>query len=501
MFINNLKVLKFPNFFNLFSQIHNITKYFKFSILFQIKLRINIHGKVIMSEEVIISEIDNNKEEYIEFLRELIRAESYNPPGNEKNVALVIEKYLNNAGIKSEIFPFGDNRANLIAYLNDNFDGKNLLYNGHMDVVPPGNEEEWKYHPLSAIIKGSKKKQKIFGRGTVDMKAGLAAMIISLKILNKLEINFSGNLLLNAVADEETGGKLGTGWCLEKILTPRSINCDFVIIGEATRLSPLPKSIMIGEKGRLEVRIVANGISCHSWGPFMGKNAIYMMSHLIQNLDKLEESIPTIKPPMGEEKLKDLMTLAFPSKEIFQKIYNEQPLLQNLIFSLTQFTKSLNIIRGGIKDNVVPDFCEAIIDFRLLQGQTAEIILKGLTEVINKLGYQVKEQPTGEVEEVFFYIEVITESDPSIWENWENSIALKDFYNICEKIYKKKPYYFLFPATTDSNFYRNNGYCPETILFGPGGGSLAHTTDEYIEIEDYLNAIKVYTLFAYYFLK
>ncbi|KKK73701.1 hypothetical protein LCGC14_2891200, partial [marine sediment metagenome] len=315
------------------------------------------------------------------------------------------------------------------------------------------------------------------------------------------EINFSGNLVLNAVADEETGGNLGTGWCLEKILTPRSIKCDFAIIGEASGLSPLPKSIIIGEKGRLEVKVVTNGISCHSWGPFMGKNAIYMMSDLIQNLDKLDEFIPTVEPPMREEKLKDLMTLAFPSKEIFQKIYNEQPLLQNLLFALTQFTKSLNIIRGGIKDNVVPDFCEAVIDFRLLPGQTAEIIINGLTKLINKLGYQVKKQPTGEAEEIFFYLEVIEKSDPSIWENWENSVALKDFYDISEKIYKKKPFYFLFPATTDAYFYRNSGYCPETIIFGPGRGSTAHTTDEYIEIEDFISAIKVYTLFAYKFLK
>ncbi len=454
-----------------------------------------------MSEKEIINEIETKQEEYIEFLRELIQTESYNPPGNEKNVALVIEKYLKDAGIKSEIFLFGNNRANLITYLNDNFDGKNLLYNGHMDVVPPGNEEEWKKSPLSAEIKGSKMRRKMFGRGTTDMKSGLAAMVISLKILNKMAGKISGNLIINAVSDEETGGNLGTGWCLENVLIPRSIKCDFAIIGEASRLSPLPQSIIIGEKGRIEVKIVTNGISCHSWGPFMGKNAIYMMSHLIQNLDRLEDFIPAVKPPMGEEKLKDLLSLGFQSKEIFEKIYKEQPLLQNLVFSLTQFTKSLNIIKGGIKDNVVPDFCEAIIDFRLLPGQTVEMVLDGLKKLINELGYNVKEQPTGDANEIFFYLEVISHSDPSIWENWENSTTLKDFYDINERIYGKKPFYFLFPATTDAYFYRNSGYCPETIICGPGNGSTAHALDECIEIRDFINAIKVYTLFAYKFLK
>ncbi|MHA2474909.1 MAG: hypothetical protein ACXAES_16925 [Promethearchaeota archaeon] len=86
-----------------------------------------------MDEEQIIQEIEQNLEEYIEFLRDLIQAESYNPPGNEKNVALQIDNYLTDAGIKCEIFPFEENRANLIASLTDNFEGRNLLYNGHMD--------------------------------------------------------------------------------------------------------------------------------------------------------------------------------------------------------------------------------------------------------------------------------------------------------------------------------------------------------------------------------
>ena len=90
-----------------------------------------------MSEELILKEIENNKEEYVEFFRELIKTESYNPPGNEKNVALKIEEFLKDSNIKCDIFRFGENRANLIAYLNDHFESKNLLYNGHMDVVPP----------------------------------------------------------------------------------------------------------------------------------------------------------------------------------------------------------------------------------------------------------------------------------------------------------------------------------------------------------------------------
>ena len=91
-----------------------------------------------MSEELILNKIEENRDEYINFFQEIVQTDSYNPPGNEKNVANKIVDYLKQANIKCDVFPFGNNRANLFAYLNDNFDEKNLLYNGHMDVVPPG---------------------------------------------------------------------------------------------------------------------------------------------------------------------------------------------------------------------------------------------------------------------------------------------------------------------------------------------------------------------------
>ena len=333
-----------------------------------------------MSEELIINEIENNKDEYIEFLRDLIKAESYNPPGNEKNVAIEIEKYLKDTNIKCEIFPFGENRANLIATLNENYTGKNLLYNGHMDVVPPGSEDEWKFPPLSASLK----RKKIYGRGTADMKGGIAAMTIALKILKKLDVNLSGNLILNAVADEETGGKLGTGWCLNNKLN--SIKCDFAIIGETSNFNPLSHAILVGEKGRVQLKIIANGVSCHASAPFVGKNAIYMMSHLIQNLDKLDELLPDVDPPIPLEKLKQLISASFPNQESFERIYNEQPLLSNTTRALTQYTKSLTMINGGIKSNVIPDLCEATMDFRLLHGQTIDMLLNSVRQLINNLG-------------------------------------------------------------------------------------------------------------------
>ena len=97
-----------------------------------------------MIEDLILKTIDEKKQDFIQFLKDLIQIDSFNPPGNEKNVAVKIKSFLEELNIKCEIYPFENNRANLVAYLNDNFESKNLLYNAHMDVVPPGTESEWK---------------------------------------------------------------------------------------------------------------------------------------------------------------------------------------------------------------------------------------------------------------------------------------------------------------------------------------------------------------------
>jgi len=449
-----------------------------------------------MSVESIFAIIEQNKDVYIEFLRSLIQSDSFNPPGNEKNVALVIEDFLKDKGIKTEIFPFGDNRANLFAFLNDNFTGKNLLYNGHMDVVPPGSKADWKYPPLSAYIKRNK---YIYGRGTADMKAALAAMIVSITILKKIGIKTSGNLIVNAVADEETGGKLGTGWCLDNVLKKRSIKCDFVLVGEASGVHPLPKAIVLGEKGHLTIKLVTSGKSAHSMAPSMGKNAIYMMSRIIENFDDLEKYLPKIDPPFTIEELKEMVAVALPPRENFDRIYNDQPLLRSMTEALTKLTKSINMISGGIKENVIPDRCEVLIDFRLFPGQTSQMIINGLKKLITDIGFKVNNATTenlpGEV-----YLEIYSDGESSVWEDYNKSQTVKEFKKIVENTYGKKSFFFLSAGGTDSKYYRNSGYCKETVHFGPGNIRQMHATNENLELQDFFNSIKVYTLFAHKFL-
>jgi acetylornithine deacetylase/succinyl-diaminopimelate desuccinylase-like protein len=159
------------------------------------------------------------------------------------------------------------------------------------------------------------------------------------------------------------------------------------------------------------------------------------------------------------------------------------------------------MINGGIKPNVIPDICEAIMDFRLLPGQTTEMVLDAMKKLINSLGYDVKDEPRGSPEQIFVYLEVLKKGEGSYWNNWRDSKDLKLFHNVVQEIYKKEPIFFILPASSDAEHYRNTGYCRSAILFGPGSAGTAHAIDEYIEIEDFIDSIKVYTLFAAKFLK
>jgi acetylornithine deacetylase/succinyl-diaminopimelate desuccinylase-like protein len=128
--------------------------------------------------------------------------------------------------------------------------------------------------------------------------------------------------------------------------------------------------------------------------------------------------------------------------------------------------------------------------------------LNALKKLIEEdLGYTLKSELSGDTDEIFVYIETFKYLEGSYWKDWEKSSTLKTFYGIVEKIYNRKPFFFLHPSWSDAATIRNEEYCPKTIMFGPGSGASAHLANEYIDIQDYLNAIKVFTLFAYNYLK
>lgn len=152
-----------------------------------------------------------------------------------------------------------------------------MILNGHVDVVPAGDREQWDFDPFS----GEVTDKLILGRGTSDMKAGVAGLLFAMKILTESGAPLNGNVRLHIVSDEESGGEYGSKWLCENGYAKDANAC---LIAEPTSNN----TIEIGQKGGLTLIMKAYGKSAHgSLGGFKGENAIIKLSKVLDKLQGL----------------------------------------------------------------------------------------------------------------------------------------------------------------------------------------------------------------------
>ena len=132
----------------------------------------------------------------------LVQIPTVNPPGNEKDLAEFLTLKLQELGFQVKNYDVDIGRPNVVGLLQGKVGKKTLMFNGHMDVVPPGNESLWTHDPFS----GHKEDNRIYGRGACDMKGGIASIITSIKTIIDSNIDLNDNLLVTFVIDEETTG-------------------------------------------------------------------------------------------------------------------------------------------------------------------------------------------------------------------------------------------------------------------------------------------------------
>ena len=166
--------------------------------------------------------VEENK--VIDLLRSILRINTENPPGNESPVAHLLGDYLKPLGFEIQYFEPEPNRTSLLAVLRGEGGGRSLLMNGHIDIGPIG--DGWTMDPLGGEIKDG----KIYGRGTGDMKSGIAAMVCAAEAVIKSKVKRRGDLYLALVADESSGGHKGSGYLIKNA----DIKADMGIVGEPT---------------------------------------------------------------------------------------------------------------------------------------------------------------------------------------------------------------------------------------------------------------------------
>lgn len=382
---------------------------------------------------------EERKEEVILLCQNMIQAKSYS--GEEKKAAEVLKAFF-----KKEVFDgvIIDSYGNIIGVIKGKKPGKKILFDGHIDTVPVENENKWTHDPFAAEIE----EGKIYGRGATDMKGAVAAMAnAAVEFAIETKKDFAGEIYVAGVVHEE---------CFEGVAA-RSISeivkPDYVIIGEASNLN-----LKIGQRGRGEIKVETFGVPAHSANPEKGVNAVYKMC-------KVVEAIRNIKPTHHE-------------------------VLGDGILELTDIKSSP--YPGA---SVVPEYCMATYDRRLLVGETKESVIAPIQKVLDAL---MEEDPQLKVKVSYATGKEICYTGKEIegerfFPGW---LFDKEESYIIDVKSQLKDLGFT-PEITQYNFCTNGSHYAgekeiKTIGMGPSVESLAHTIDEYIEIDQLLKVTKCY---------
>ncbi|HDD66692.1 MAG TPA: M20 family peptidase, partial [Nitrososphaeria archaeon] len=363
-------------------------------------------------------------EEVLELACRLIKIPSENPPGNMSEIASFIEDRLSSLGVSVERYEPIKGRVNIVARIGKS-GGKELVFNGHMDVVPAGDRSRWDFDPFLGEVKNG----YLLGRGASDMKGGLAGIIYAFEKLIKYEKELEGELTLVCVADEETGGENGTGYLVSQGIAVGSS----VVIAEPTGMD----LIDIGQKGALWMRITIYGKPIHgSLSPYAGESAILKAADLMKEL----LSVTELKPRIQE----DMKAIIEESKKIAEKLSG----IKNIGRILDHPTINFGIIRGGTKINIVPEKCEVDVDIRVPVGMTSDEVAEYVEKIVSKYGGEVSYLAKGNAN--------YTQPSSEIVEIAKSNI---------KQILGVEPKLFVQWASSDARFYRGKGV--PTIHYGP----------------------------------
>jgi succinyl-diaminopimelate desuccinylase len=366
----------------------------------------------------------------VQLLTECVKLPTVNPPGNEKLAADWLAEELERRGFSPRVDDLGDHRANITAVLKGTGEKPALVFNGHLDVVPVG-DTPWTHDPFAGV----RVNDRLYGRGTSDMKSGLIAMVMAADALKQAGVRLKGDLILSGVADEETGALGAKSWVQAGGLQ----GVGAIVIGEPTNLE-----VYIAEKGACWLEITTYGKTAHGSMPDLGINAVMHMTTALHALARL--------------------SLPFPPHPLFDKP-----------------TMNVGTIAGGNKTNVVPDRCTVTIDLRTLPGMPHEAVLHeirqtldGLREVIPHFTYEMR---------------VIAERAPVASDPHapivETALAILEARGRRETP-KATPGF-----ATDASVFQPASGVP-FLIFGPGIPQLAHQPNEYVEIDTYITSIELF---------
>jgi succinyl-diaminopimelate desuccinylase len=346
--------------------------------------------------------------------------------------------------------------ANFVSRIQGKKKGKRLILNGHLDTFPAGDLKLWSRDPFGAKVENG----RIFGRGVSDMKGGDTAMMMAFFYLSENFKQMEGEAVITLVADEETGGKWGTEWLLDHV---PDVSGDAVLNGEPGSCD----LVHFAEKGLLWIELISRGKAASTAYPHLGDNAIHNLCHFINDLEKLENIKVT---PV------EVSEISREGREVIDNIKGK-----GATDILGQITVNVGTIKGGLKCNLLPDYCSAELDIRFPHGIRSDDILSKVDSIRSRY------------EGIEYRVQHITEPNSTPVGEEIIQLTLKNAEFVRE--------HRVFPSCgmngTDCRHFRSRGI--PSCLYGPRFYELG-APDENITVQDLMDSVKVMTLTAFDFL-
>jgi acetylornithine deacetylase/succinyl-diaminopimelate desuccinylase family protein len=368
----------------------------------------------------------------VALLQALIRIPSPNPPGDARAIASYVGAFLRQHGCEArELAPEQKPEAvSVVATLAGELPGPVIMLHAHTDTVPVAAHEasRWSVDPYAGIIRDG----CIYGKGSVDDKAPLAAMMCVMAHASAHRQRLAGTLVLVGAAEEETGGRLGTHWLAENGLLPP---CDFIVVGEQTG-----NRVANAHKGVLRATVRATGRSVHATNPDRGVNAIGVLARAVLALEAYHHRLVSRTHP----------TVGVP-------------------------TCNVGVVHGGSTANAVPDSAAAYLDRRMIPHENPDDVKRELESVIASVDLR-DYGPDAKLS--------VGDYQVSDWfASTVDSKLAQAFMACVQERLQARPGPIGYLPGSDAKHLVGTA-CGEIIIFGPGTYEVAHAFDEYTRITD-----------------
>ncbi|MFC9601248.1 peptidase [Peribacillus butanolivorans] len=410
-----------------------------------------------MYEEKISTWLNENRTNGIRLLQKLVQEPSKR--GQEGSAQAIVVEKCRQLGLEIDLWEIGDEKLrnhphfycdrkdfkgnpNLVAIKRGIGNGKSLILNGHIDVVPEGDHAAWHDDPYSGMAKDG----KVFGRGTTDMKGGNVSLLLALEAIIESGIQLKGDVIFQSVIEEESGGA-GT---LAAVL--RGYRADGAIIPEPTNMKLFPL-----QQGSMWFRLIVKGKSAHGGTRYEGVSAIDKAISVMLEIKKLEQE------------------------------RNES--LRHSLYKNVKIPIPINIgsIQSGNWPSSVPDTAVLEGRFGIAPTETMEAAQRSLMQCIEALN---------ETDEWFKEKPIKLEWFGARWLPGSLELEhplMKTLGAYYEKVMGEQPLVEASPWATDGGYLSSVGSTP-VVVFGPGETKLAHDSNEYIEVDKMMDVAKIIAL-------